>query len=147
MCVAWVYVSLPCALNLELTDWLGCLTITLPPSPGTPLIAAMSGFSPRLQASSSMPIITVTSCLLLQAHLALPKTALPLLKASYIEWNATWTWWVVLWRNRAICNLFGNFIFLLSLAVCYMLPVEWNICRHFKGTVLCPTKGTHPWVS
>ncbi|EDL32212.1 mCG1034314, partial [Mus musculus] len=40
----------------------------------------------------------------------------------------------------AIQPLFGNFIFLLSLAVCYMLPVEWNICRHFKGTALCPTK-------
>ena len=43
--------------------------------------------------------------------------------------------------------LFGNFIFLLSLAVCYMLPVEWNIHKHFKGIALCPTKGTHPWVS
>jgi hypothetical protein len=36
--------------------------------------------------------------------------------------------------------LFGNFIFLLSLAVCYMLPVEWNIHKHFKATALCPTK-------
>jgi hypothetical protein len=33
----------------------------------------------------------------------------------------------------AIQLLFGNFIFLLSLAVCYMLPVEWNIQKHIKG--------------
>jgi hypothetical protein len=96
-----------------------------------------------------MPIITVTSCLLLQAHFALPKTALPLLKASYIdgtphehdESSCEGT------EPSAIQPLFGNFIFLLSLAVCYMLPVEWNIHKHFKGIALCPTKGTHPWVS
>jgi hypothetical protein len=41
----------------------------------------------------------------------------------------------------AIKLLFGNFIFLLSLAICYMLPVEWNIHKHFKATAMCPTKG------
>ena len=81
-------------------------------------------------------------CLLL-AHFALPKTALPLLKASYIdgaphehdESSCEGT------EPSAIQPLFGNFIFLLSLAVCYMLPVEWNIHKHFKATPVCPTKG------